>query len=47
MYKVKYKPRKDRECLYANEKNDSNDQAMSASDDEIEFVEIKEKFQKK
>ena len=37
-YKGNYKPRKDRECLYANEDNDYDEQALSASDDEIEFV---------
>ena len=42
MYKGNYKPRKDRECLYANEDNDSNEQELSASDDEIGFAAIKE-----
>ena len=46
-YKGNYKPRKDRECLYANEKNNSDDQSVSASDDEIGFVAIKEKTPEK
>ena len=36
-----HKPRKYRDCLYANEDYDSDEQALSASDDEIGFVEIK------
>ena len=44
MYKGNHKPIKDRECLYANEDNDSNEQALSASDDEIGFVAIKEEI---
>ena len=39
-HKGNYKTRKDRECLYANEENDSDEQALSASDDEIGFVTI-------
>ena len=46
-YKGNYKLRKDWECLYANEENDSNEQAVSASDDEIGFVEIKEEILEK
>ena len=43
MYNNKnYKPRKDRECLYANEDNDFDEQELSGSDDEIGFVAIKE-----
>ena len=41
-YKGKYKFRKDRVCLYENKDNDSNEQAVSASDDEIGFFAIKE-----
>ena len=41
-YKGNYKHRKDRECLDENEENDSNEQELSASDDEIGFVAIKE-----
>ena len=33
--------------MYENEENDSNDQAVSASDDEIRFVEIKEESPEK
>ena len=46
-YKGKFKPRRDREYLYANEENDSDEQAVSASDDEIGFVAIKEESPKK
>ena len=41
-YKGNHKPRKDRDCLYANEDNDSNEQALSSSDEEIGFMAIKE-----
>ena len=41
-YKWNYNPRRDRECLYANDENDSNEQVVSNSDDEIRFVVIKE-----
>ena len=41
-YRGKFKPRRDRYCLYANEEDESNDQVVSASDDEIGFVAIKE-----
>ena len=47
MYNQNHKPRKDRECFYANEDNDSNEQALSASDDEIGFVAIKEESPEK
>ena len=40
-YKGNHKPRKNRNCLYANEDYNSDEQALSASDDEIGFVEIK------
>ena len=32
---------KDRDCLYVNEDNDSDEQGLSDSDDEIGFVPIK------
>ena len=41
-YKGNIKPRKDRECFYEKEENDSDEQALRASDDEIGFVAIKE-----
>ena len=41
-YKGKFKPRRDRDCLYANEEDDSNEQVVSDSEDEIGFVAIKE-----
>ena len=46
-YKGNHKPRKDRDCLYANEDYDSDQQALSASDDEIGFVAIKEEILEK
>ena len=46
-YKGNYKPRKDRLCLYANEENDSDEQIVSDSDDEIGFVVIKEEIPEK
>ena len=46
-YKRNHKSRKDRECLYANKDNDSDEQALSASDDEIGFVEIKKEIPEK
>ena len=46
-YKGNYKPRKDRECLYANEDNDYDEEALSASDAKIGFVEIKGESPKK
>ena len=46
-YKGKFKPRRDRDCLYANEEDDSDDQVVSASDDEIGCVAIKEESPKK
>ena len=46
-YKGNYKSRKDRECLYANEQDDYDEQAVSASDDEIGFVAIKEESPEK
>ena len=42
IYKGNHKPIKDRGFLYANEEDDSNEQVVSASDDEIGFVDIKE-----
>ena len=36
------KPRRDKECLYANEEDNFDEQAVSASDDEIGLVAIKE-----
>ena len=41
-YRGNFKPRRDIECFNANEEDDSDEQAISASDDEIGFVEIKE-----
>ena len=41
-YKGKFKPRRDRGFLYVNEEDDSDDQVVSASDEEIGFVTIKE-----
>ena len=41
-YKGNHKTWKYRECLYANEDNDSNEEELSDSDDEIGFVSIKE-----
>ena len=41
-YRGNFKPRRDRECLYANEEDDSDEQAVSTSDDEIGFIAIKE-----
>ena len=46
-YKGNHKPRKDRDYFYANEEDDSNEKALSVSDDEIEFVEIKEEIPEK
>ena len=46
-YKGNHKPRKDRDCLYANEYYDYNEQALSGSDDDIGFVVIKEEIPKK
>ena len=46
-YKGKFKPRRDRDCLYVNEEDNSNEQALSASDDEIIFVAIKEESPEK
>ena len=46
-YRGNFKPRRDRECLYANNEDDSDEQAVSASDDEIGFVAIKEESPKK
>ena len=46
-YKGNYKPRKDRECLYANEENDFDEHDFSVSDDEIEFVVVKEEILEK
>ena len=43
-YKGNHNPRKDGECLYANEDNDSNEQTLSVNDDEIRFVAIKEEI---
>ena len=40
-YKGNYKPKKDRECLYANEENNFDEQTISARDDEIGLVAIK------
>ena len=41
-YKGKFKPKRDRNCLYANEDEESNERAQSESDDELGFVAIKE-----
>ena len=41
-YRGNFKSRRDRECLYANKEDDSNEQVVSVSDDEIVFVAIKE-----
>ena len=46
-YRGNFKTRKDRDCLYANKDNDSDEQALSASDDEIGFVAIKEEILEK
>lgn len=46
-YKGNYKPRRDRECMYVNEEDEYDEQAVSVSDDEIEFVEIKEESPEK
>ena len=46
-YKGNHKPRKDRDCLYANEDYDFDEQTLSASDDEIGFVVVKEESPKK
>ena len=46
-YRGNFKPRRDRECLYANEEDDYDEQAVSASDDEIGFVAIKEESPEK
>ena len=46
-YQGNYRPRRDRECFYANEEKDSNEQVVSASDDEIGFVAIKQESSKK
>ena len=46
-YRENFKPRRDRECLYANEENDSNEQAVSFNDDGIQFGEIKEESSEK
>ena len=46
-YAGNFKPRRDKECLYENEKDDFDEQAISASDDEIGFVEIKEESREK
>ena len=37
-YKWNHKPRKDRDCLYANEDNDFNEQALNARSDEGMFL---------
>ena len=42
-----HKPRKDRDSLHANEDNNSDEQALSVSDDEIGFVAIKEESPEK
>ena len=39
--------RRDRDFLYANEEDDFDEQVVSASDDEIRFVSIKEESLKK
>ena len=41
-YRGKFKPKRDRDCLYANEEDESDDQEISAIDDEIGFLDIKE-----
>ena len=41
-YKGKFKPRRARECLYTNEEDDSDEQEISFSGDEIGFVDIQE-----
>ena len=46
-YKGNHKLGRDRDCLYENEDNDSDEQALSASDDEIGFVAIKEEIPEK
>ena len=46
-YKGNHKPRKDRDCLYENQNYDSDEQVLSASDDEIGFVAIKEEIPEK
>ena len=46
-YRGNFKPRRDRECLYANEEDDSDEQVVSASDNEIGFVAIKEESPEK
>ena len=46
-YKGKFKPRRDRDCLYVNEEDESDKQAISVNDDEIGFVAIKEESIKK
>ena len=46
-YKGNHKHRKDRYIFYVNEDNDSDEQTLSASDDEIGFVAIKEEILEK
>jgi hypothetical protein len=43
-YKGNHKPIKDRDCFYANEDYDFDEQALSANDDEIGFVAINEEI---
>ena len=43
-YREKFKPRRGRDCLYVNEEDEFDEQAVSASDDEIGFVAIKEEI---
>ena len=41
-YKGKFNPRRDRDCLYANEEEESGEKGQSESNDELGFVAIKE-----
>lgn len=41
-YKRNFKPRKPRDCLYANEDDESEERVHNESDDELGFVAIKE-----
>ena len=46
-YRGNFKPRNDRNCMYVNEEEESDEQTVSGSDEEIGFVAIKEESPEK
>ena len=47
IFRGNFKTRNDRNCMYANEEEESDEQTVSGSDEEIGFVAIKEENSEK